>query len=200
MHRLICPQKADALRTRLQLAMYKVKTNQTKTPFSRLKRPRTPSPDLPDLPQMQPRPFLESIIGDARARAANQKKPPVRSLSSLPVPAMVPMTFAERYNLREEDYQPPSTPTTTMGVVKKEETEDWDSAETKCAGKQPTTIIEGEEPSTPPQLSSPPGSEYEDGPFKRSGIHLRGGGLTSSVVKGEAANGLLELRRAGGAT
>ena len=112
---------------------------------------------------------------------------------------MVPMTFAERYNLGEEDYPPPSTPITTTGVGK-EETGDWDSAETKYEGKQPTTVMESQEPSTPPQLSSPPGSEYEDGPFKKSGINLRGGGLTSSVVKGEAATGLLELRRAGGAT
>ena len=82
----------------------------------------------------------------------------------------------------------------------KEETGDWDSAGTKYEGKQPTTVMERKEPSTPPQLSSPPGSEYEDGPFKKSSINLRGGGLTSSVVKGEAATGLLELRRAGGAT
>jgi hypothetical protein len=54
-------------------------------------------------------------------------------------------------------------------------------------------------PKTPMQLSSPPRSDV-DGPVVK---HVQGkklvGGLTSSVVKGEAANGLLELMRAAAA-
>lgn len=57
---------------------------------------------------------------------------------------------------------------------------------------------EGSHAETPLQLSSPPASEGE-GPViaRHSQANKLFGGLNSSVVTGEAANGLLELLRAG---
>lgn len=52
-------------------------------------------------------------------------------------------------------------------------------------------------PETPLQLSSPPGSVGPEATTKYGESREFFGELTSSVVKGEAANGLLELMRAG---
>ena len=101
-------QKAETLRTRLQLALFKVQTNQTSKPFSRLNAPRSRSPELPPLPQsssplssppdrgcfmpMSP----ESKIAIARARATMQTKPSVKALDTIGHPTILPTAFSAR--------------------------------------------------------------------------------------------------------
>lgn len=200
-------EKAETLRTRLQLALFKVQTNQTSKPFSRLNQPRSHSPQLPPQPlsssplsspperhahfaPMSP----ESKIAIARARATMQPKPHVQPPDGLSHPSILPTAFSARR--ADDEPQIPSSPPLTNGA-------DVGAPSIVRVGtptppsklgvnKQTTQGI----PRTPMQLSSPPRS-----PEKLSTVGKlkqgqgKYGGLTSSMVKGEAANGLLELMR-----
>jgi hypothetical protein len=214
-------EKATLLRTRLQLAMHKVQTNQTSKPFSRLDKPTTTSPEL----SLPPRLFTanalppqrdstgirnssESQIAANRARAfrgAYQTKP-VQRLSTLPLPKIVPTAYSARYmtqpQSRKRDSHAsiidlPSSPPASRGskagekVLKIRKTRGTPSP-------RKITRMDARLPETPMHhLISPPGSN--DGDMSRTGRKVDGTSrqaLTSSVVKGEAANGLLELMRA----
>ena len=110
---LILAQKADALRTRLQLALFKVQTNQVSKPFARLHVPkaRSSSPELPAFSSSSPKSDStikgssiqrvawspESRIALARARASMVAKPATKILSSLPMPRITPTAFSHRY-------------------------------------------------------------------------------------------------------
>ena len=208
-------EKAETLRTRLQLAFFKVQTNQTSKPFARLNQPRSRSPELPTLP-LSSSPLSspperrshftpispESKIAIARARATMQAKPRVQPLNKLGHPTIVPTTFSAR-NLEDtrigDKPQNPSSPPLTNGAD----------------GVLPTLVRVGTPippskskslkqtansiPRTPMQLSSPPGSPEVKLAAAAKLRQGKGkyGGLTSSVVKGEAASGLLELMRGG---
>jgi hypothetical protein len=214
-------EKAIMLRTRLQLAMHKVQTNQTSKPFSRLDKPTTTSLEL----SLPPRLFTanalppqrdstgirnspESHIAANRARAfrgAYQTKP-VQRLSALPLPKIVPTAYSTRYmtqpRSRKRDSHAsvidlPSSPPASRGskagekVLKIRKIRGTPSPHkiTRMNARLPETPLH--------QLSSPPGSN--DGDMSRTGRKVHGTSrqaLTSSVVKGEAANGLLELMRA----
>jgi len=204
-------KKAETLRTRLQLALYKVQTNQASKPFARLQVPkaRSSSPELPPPSSSTPRrtssttrislshtiPSPESQIALARAKATMQEKPAIQSLGGLSVPTIVPTSFSSRWNegLVEEEGpkalqadQIPSSPPLSRGH------ETLHVRQSLEAKRRPGP----EMPRTPIQLSSPPGSDdggAEDGRWKSRDLTY--GGLTSSVVKGEAASGLLELMR-----
>jgi Whi5 like len=212
-------EKATMLRTRLQLAMHKVQTNQTSKPFSRLDKPTTTSPSLPPrlftanaLPPQRDstgiRNSPESQIAANRARAFRgaYQANPVQRLSALPMPKIVPTAYSARYmtqpQSRKRDSHAsvidlPSSPPASRGskagdmVLKIRKTRGTPSPH-KMTGMNPRL------PETPMhQLSSPPGSN--DGSESRTGREVLGASrlaLTSSVVKGEAANGLLELMRA----
>ena len=73
----------------------------------------------------------------------------------------------------------------------------------KAAERSRTPTLSQEDrttfPKTPLQLSSPPRSDVDDLTLKHGPSKKLVNGLTSSVVKGEAANGLLELMRAAAA-
>lgn len=118
-------EKAAELRTRLQLALYKVQTRQTGQPFSRLKSPpssvgRSSSPLPKFVPKLATPQFSSSTIAAPssastirqhqrdpsidsaeaqiavmRARATAQPKRPVRSLSSLPMPILDPQLMGD---------------------------------------------------------------------------------------------------------
>ncbi|KIW35614.1 uncharacterized protein PV07_02300 [Cladophialophora immunda] len=194
-------EKAETLRTRLQLALYKIQTNQITKPFARLQVPRTTSPP-PQLPPPSSSPHSSSTVRQssvpemsaaqearvaiARARATMGPRPTVKNLSSLPTPEIVPTAFSARWN-HEVHAQPsniPSSPPLSQADCTPEASGGANHHDSK--------------PSTPLQLSSPAPSqcgEDVEGDADTRRDHLRIAGLTSSVIKGEAANSLLELVR-----
>ena len=141
---------ASRLRARLQLALFKVQSNQITTPFSRLAPPsksKSPSPLAKaylSSPMSSPPAALrsasryvnspESRIAIARAKAAMQRKPSMKPLEAIAMPNIRPTAFSAR----------------------------WQQA-------TPVKAMHGPE----------------------------GPGLTSSVVRGEAASCLMSLRGAG---
>ncbi|EXJ64726.1 hypothetical protein A1O7_01064 [Cladophialophora yegresii CBS 114405] len=200
-------ERAEALRTRLQLAFYKIQTNQIMTPLARLQVPkdRSSSPSLPAL-SSSPRSSStvrpdhsetttispESRVALARARATLGPRPAVRALSTLPIPKITPTAFSARWNdedsgLRESKRTGPAQ-------------EDLPSSPPVDVGPRDAAEESGEaEPKTPEHLSSSVICDLERDVDENEivkGNKLRPRALTSSVVKGEAANSLLELVRA----
>jgi hypothetical protein len=211
-------EKATMLRTRLQLAMHKVETNQTSKPFSRLDKPKSVSPKLSLPPRLfstmvvpsdrEPQengarlsPESQIAIHRARAFCGEYLDKAVQRLNSLPVPRIVPTTYSSRYmetqataaqqRTKDSRYSPPPS-RGNIGDLKIKKTR---------ATPSPSKVTSRNAllPETPRhQLSSPPGSD--DANITATGRMLPDVGtsaLTSSVVKGEAASGLLELMRAG---
>ncbi|KIV80016.1 hypothetical protein PV11_07550 [Exophiala sideris] len=198
-------EKAETLRTRLQLAFFKVETNQISKPFARLQVPkaRSSSPDLArsssSSSTLRPRSVHqqantmspETRVAIARARATMGPKPTVRPLSSLPVPNIAPTAFSARWNDVQQSqdsqgipaYMPSSPPLSNAGDVEIDE---------------PINRIILE-PRTPVQHSSPGGAQLGRSRVQTEVQYgrFRPGGLTSSVIKGEAANSLLQLVRGG---
>lgn len=147
----------------------------------------------------------ETVIARARARATMQTKPVLKPLSQIPFPTIVPTTYTARFvesttqaqphgSNQEETLELPSSPPSSQ-----------EGADDKNLAHAPTETPAVTEPRTPVQLSSPVSNpdrgsdsrvnsttKWKISTHQRS---LRQGGLTSSVVKGEAANGLLELMR-----
>jgi hypothetical protein len=191
-------QTAETLRTRLQLAFYKVQTNQVSKPFSRLEQPRLSSPELPPQPPSLRRTSPEGIIAAARARATQLKKPAVRSLNGLPIPTIVPTAYSARYMHVEKEGPPPQSSAPSSNDTIKGSNEG-----ARCLERSRTPTLTQEDqamfPKTPMQLGSPPKSDVCGPTLKPAEGSNLVGGLTSSVVKGEAANGLLELMRAAAA-
>ncbi|KAK7894985.1 hypothetical protein LTR67_005724 [Exophiala xenobiotica] len=231
-------EKAETLRTRLQLALYKIQTNQISMPFSRLAVPKakSSSPELPgpssssspkSSSTLRPsssfhRPATttitltpESTVALARARATmDPNKPTIKPLSSFPIPTIEPTAFSARWNNDDrQDSQDssrvlvphiPSSPPMSEGDEDGDEDDldNVDDLHDRPGGQNQAPI----EPRTPVQLSSPAGTHQRRGSESEglggrqnnnSQLRLRGG-LTSSVIKGEAANSLLQLVRGGG--
>ena len=192
---IVTCQKAETLRTRLQLALFKVRTNQINKPFSRLEQPRSSSPELPQQPSSLRRTSPEGIVAAARSRATQQKKPVVRNLNALPIPTIVPTAYSARYmHVQEEEVGQPLPDGTGN---------DWSEGGRRSVARSRRQASSQEYqttlPKTPMQLSSRPRNAV-DGSVVKHGQHEKlVAGLTSSVVKGEAANGLLELMRAAAA-
>jgi hypothetical protein len=168
----VLKQKAGRLRTRLQLAAYKVKTNQAKTPFLWVRTPEAIREHR--VPAIK---YEEDVISAASSRATDEERPSVRNLNSLPIPRMLPTPYSARYTVppREE------VPTSPSPSPRSDEFE----------GSTP--INPAQLSKTPVQLSSPCESEAGGRSSQRRQSH---GDVTSSVVKTEAANRLLELIRA----
>lgn len=211
--KMMLDEKAAELRTRLQLALYKVETKQTSQPFSRLRTPKPrcersvtpPATWMPMLatphlsssttsartivPNHQDDHLIDSAeahIAAMRAQAANQQKPAVRNLNSLPIPQLDPSLMGQG---------------TSFGSNKTQQIEEEDSQGSQQfpssppLSRQPSTTIEEkllsgiqeaaetEKQSEAQQLSSPPISE--------GGVV--GVGLVKTVSQGEAASGLVQL-------
>jgi hypothetical protein len=94
----------------------------------------------------------------------------------------------------DEEKGPPQSSTISNS------TSDGSGRGTKAVGWSRSPTLSQEDrttfPKTPMQLSSPPRSDVDDHTLKCGPSKKLVNGLTSSVVKGEAANGLLELMRA----
>ena len=198
-------QKAATLRTRLQLAFHKVQTDQVSTPFSRLNHPSKSaspppqpyssspmsSPHLPTRSSYVNSP--ESRVAIVRARAAMQRKPPVKQLGHIAMPDIKPTAYSARWQSTDHTavQQIPSSPPDSQGAHSRMDLAPPRVETPSMTGKK--------QPHTPMQLSSPPGSPrhgLNTAAKKVRGRAAKYGGLTSSVVKGEAANSLLQLNRA----
>jgi len=168
--------------------MYKVQTEQIEIPFSKLKSPEA-SPSLPPLPLSRPTEGLDSAPTQTLAKEASNAP-----LNLLPAPKLVPTTYSARYMVDPNLPEPtlPSSPPLSTGVD-----HNGEDAERACSPTPTPTQTQPKTPSTPTQLSSPPETEGDEirqsGPIGGKGMMS----LTSSVVKGEAANGLLELMKGG---
>lgn len=148
----------------------------------------------------------ETVIARARARATMEAKPAVKPLSHLPFPTIAPTTYSARWSeltTRNETQEPshdrevelPSSPPSSQ------------EGSNNRTYPDVTTDRPSVESRTPIQLSSPVSNPDADSEFEVASTtnrkvssqqhRLRQGGLTSSVVKGEAATGLLELMRGG---
>ncbi|RVX71806.1 hypothetical protein B0A52_04205 [Exophiala mesophila] len=212
-------EKAETLRTRLQLAIYKIKSNQITTPFSRLQTPkqRSTSPESAfasssprssstvRAPSRLHRSVLtpETKVALARARATMETKPAVRSLSSIPVPTIMPTEYSARWMDDTNGSKQLSQSSQTLALPSSPPVVEDDGHGADSGAE----VFEPQTPNQPSKLrcsqSSPSdcGSDPPTGQKDTVQNHLlRHGGLTSSVVKGEAANGLLELMRGVGTT
>jgi hypothetical protein len=122
----------------------------------------------------------EDVISAARNRATREARPVVRNLNSLSIPRMVPTAYSARYMMLPIVKIPSSPPLSPQS----EESE----ASTPI---NPAQLIK-----SPAQLSNQCENEDAGGnPSQRRQSH-GDGDVTSSVVKTEAANRLLELIRA----
>lgn len=132
-----------------------------------------------------------------------ETKPTVRSLSSIPVPTIVPTGYSARWMNDTNGSKQSNQSSQTMALpssppVVEDDCPDADSG---------TKVYEPKTPNQPSKRrcsqSSPSDCDSDPPTSQKETIqsHLRRhGGLTSSVVKGEAANGLLELMRGVGTT
>ncbi|EXJ86582.1 hypothetical protein A1O3_03535 [Capronia epimyces CBS 606.96] len=240
-------EKAETLRTRLQLAIFKIQTNQVSRPFARLQIPeakaRSSSPDLAALSssspgssstvraypgpgrspavtqQQQQQQDQEARVASARARATMGPNPKVRSLSSLPMPSIAPTAFSARWN-NELELEAVEQTTQFQRQFQFQRQRQSASAHFPSSPPLPSADLpstarhpdrRADQPKTPMRSSSSTSasasasasaSRHADNyranansSQRRS--HHRPGGLTSSVVKGEAASSLLELVRGG---
>ncbi|KIW44892.1 uncharacterized protein PV06_03329 [Exophiala oligosperma] len=227
-------EKAETLRTRLQLAIYKIQTNQISKPFWQLTVPKhaPSSPEIPAMSSSSPRAGSsstlrpssvhrhpvsaispESRVAIARARATMKSKPPVRPLRSLAVPTIAPTAFSARWaedmegdshsQPAEEDI-PSSPPAASTSEAEDEDLDD--EVRIKHEHRDPRSDDHSEQapPKTPELLSRRSGTRTDHGHNNQNeedvalqNSHLRPRGLTSSVIKGEAANSLLQLVRGG---
>lgn len=171
-------QKAETLRTRLQLAAYKIKTNQAKTPFLWLRSAGALREQL----KAPPIKYEEDVVWAARTQATDQEKPVVRNLNSLPMPRIVPTAYSARYIVPPKKEVSSSPPLST-------------DSEELCTSRAETLTPKNyaQLRRTPVQLGSPRESEADGTSLLGRQSH---GDVPSSVVKTEAANGLLELIRA----
>jgi hypothetical protein len=133
-----------------------------------------------------------------RARATMQNKPAVQSLGGLPVPRIMPTAFSARNvnNMPLDSADVPGSPAQTHPSASREP-----SAEESDNNPTPKAKSTQQLPHTPMQLSSPPGSPERNQSLttvekvKRQDRNNKFNVLTSSVVKGDAANSLLELMK-----
>lgn len=200
-------ERAAALRTRLGLAFYKVRTDQTMTHFSRLAVPAASktaqteaepefqssppsSPPRPASPLVSP----ESRVAIMRARAAMQAKPPVASLNRLAMPRIVPTAYSNKWAREAAEVlcagDTPSSPPVSNGQPST-------CPQSGTPPPQTRNPRENRVPQTPRRLSTPPGSPGQAKSTVQRLKWAKYNGLTSSVVKGEAASSLLELGKGG---
>ena len=145
----------------------------------------------------------ETKVALARARATMETKPAVRSLSSIPVPTIMPTEYSARWMDDTNGSKQLSQSSQTLALPSSPPVVEDDGHGADSGAE----VFEPQTPNQPSKLrcsqSSPSdcGSDPPTGQKDTVQNHLlRHGGLTSSVVKGEAANGLLELMRGVGTT
>lgn len=181
-------KRAEALRLRLRFALYKVKTDQTYVPLSCLEIPE----------KYQRKPAKEASIAQVAASLVDAERrektaPTITitedgaskgrssgSLKLLPAPVLVPTAYSTRFI---SESQMPSSPPREGAV-------DDDGSTPKARVPQEfVTPVASRQAAA--QFSSPPYSEDHG----RQRMNSDSDNLTSSVVKGRAADGLLKLMR-----
>ena len=127
-----------------------------------------------------------------------QNKPAVQSLGGLPIPTIVPTAFSAR-NINSMSLDLPDAPSSPPQTHKS--CSRGPSAEEEDEDPTPKAKSAHQLPHTPMQLTSPPGSPERNKNFttveklKRQKRDEQYDGLTSSVVKGDAAHSLLDLMK-----
>lgn len=146
----------------------------------------------------------ESKLAAARARINNLKKPRVKSLDSLPVPELRPGAYSAR-PIKESLDQEIADRTTDND--KSDEDRVMDEVGPEASSSRSALLgLRGGDGSAhegDQQMIDPELGRYDDEPpvtpLRNTGFGSSGASLNSSVVKGEAANGLLNLMRGDGA-
>ncbi|KAK8153686.1 hypothetical protein IWX90DRAFT_76149 [Phyllosticta citrichinensis] len=187
--------QAETLRLRLRAALYKVKTDQIFIPLGNLEIPeqyqrRAQATDVASTgqqtpPQSQPEPnTTETVTRDSGDSSST-------ALKLLPAPLLRPTAYSTRFI--ETPHLPSSPPATALD----NDDDATPRPTTPPHAADPTTPI-ARHASVPAQLSSPPGSgsvDDDDAAAAEAKGAATEGELTSSVRKGRAASGLLELMR-----
>ncbi|KAL0256953.1 hypothetical protein SLS55_007763 [Diplodia seriata] len=209
-------QRAEALRLRLRVALYKVKTDQTYVPLSCLEIPaeyrRKPAEDA-DTPARTSDPSVApalegeqttaapaiTVTGEeeveeglslANARSSEETAPP----KLLPAPVLMPTAYSTRFITDPQAAAPPvpSSPPTSANAAAA--IGDLGSSTPRARGssglQEFVTPVAGRQAAAA-QLSSPPYSEDHG----RHRAHHDSETLTSSGVKDRAADALLKLTR-----
>ena len=124
----------------------------------------------------------------------------MKPLSSLSFPKIIPTAFSSRQmnESTSESQQIPSSPPLSRQSDSRSGSAEMSKAVPTPQSKQAAAQ---QPPLTPMQLSSPPGSPERSKKLtttqklKRQEKEARYNGLTSSVIKGDAANSLLDLMK-----
>jgi hypothetical protein len=154
------------MRLRLQLAAYKVQTNQIDVPMSRLEVRSTPSSPHASRPMQVPQPTMSITTAPRQLQT---------SRPSTEMPSSKPISEAQQENRPSIPSSPPpdyETRPTTIYSPRKENTIPREGYNTPVLPRQRQSIL------NPPNLGSPH-ADLD---------------LTSSAVKGNAARDLLMLR------
>lgn len=172
--------KVELLRLRLRVAMYKVRTQQIALPFTALKmlgesgtKDRTIRKDV-SFKEPLPSPIRESLLGAGQADGLRGRP---KSLELLPAPVLVPTAYSSRF-ISAPIASVPSSPPSTFTSPRK----DCMQRDERIPSLPATRV------SSPYKAHTPMARRVLDQESEEN--------LTSSVVKGRAASGLLELMRA----
>ncbi|KAI9679881.1 MAG: hypothetical protein M1817_004896 [Caeruleum heppii] len=159
--------QAETLRLRLKVALFKVQTNQTNVPLDELRIIPRHQSQQPGTCDDLEEGPLEPDQADTQARAGATNLPLIAEGSAVEPDEDLPIPSS-----------PPSSPSVTVSPVKERATEP--EFATPLPSRRTLRA----------RSSSPPDSEGRED--RRAEVNL-----TSSVVKGRAANGLLSLMRMG---
>ncbi|KAI9833001.1 MAG: hypothetical protein M1819_003833 [Sarea resinae] len=174
--------QAELLRLRLRVAMYKVRTNQTSVPLSELEIAPRRQPIIPSA-------TIDSEDSGSSQQSISDEQPDLVP-KLLPAPILAPTAYSKSIG----DLYVPSSPPKVEGRHHEGDIEQADVEDGENRFKTPV-ISRRRDDHSPMQLSSPPDSQdrQDHNPRdKNDEVHL-----TSSVVKGRAATGLLDLMNRG---
>lgn len=176
--------KVELLRLRLRVAMYKVRTDQTLLPFSDLKMlsefgmtEKSIRKDV-SFKEPLPSPIRASLLNSLRAGQADGGQGRPNSLELLPAPVLLPTAYSARF-VSGPIASVPSSPPSGFTSPRKDSMQQED----RITSLPATRVSSPYKAHTTPMARRILEEESEEN-------------LTSSVVKGRAANGLLELMRA----
>lgn len=218
-------ERAEALRLRLRVAMYKVQTDQDSVPLASLQLPSPPSslktPRARDVnrhqPDVSPTPSIETLPSRSPIRAPLQSASPTRQPSRsamatataggksagslLPAPILRPTANPSRRDIVYSALPPSSPPQLPSGSVSPQR------KDARNTNRVVAEYSEDEDYATPIASrrtlvameealeDGSPTSERRMGPTRRDRVRDDDEGLSSSVVRGRAASHLLELMR-----
>ncbi|KAK7545373.1 hypothetical protein IWX49DRAFT_428021 [Phyllosticta citricarpa] len=185
--------QAETLRLRLRAALYKVRTDQIFIPLGKLEIPKqyqrkpADTTDVASTGQQTP-PHSQTEPDTTETATADNLDHSSAALKLLPAPLLQPTAYSTRFI--GTPHLPSSPPATAP------DNEDDTAPRPKSPQqKAPTTPIARHASVPAQQLSSPPGSGSVDDDDEEARRAATESELTSSVRKGRAASGLLELMR-----